>query len=280
MKGRYIALPLVLAIACSDDAATPSDARPDAPPDAAEPPAKTFKQIEHLARPGIAEALLLSNAFLAGYNATAPTFDGVDPAVVAMVAAEAKTVLKAVYLGSCLLNGALGLTPATGVKPAGEQCAEVGGAIFTENALTGVNVKPAVMTAAQGYADRVFAQFVPDVMRIDLTVSTTTASGILGTSQYESLCGDPAMSLPLLCGGRWLDDDTIDVTYDYLINGAATPSGTAAAHTQFSALVSDGVQYAPAATDNKSNRTPPAPTNSAQFHPAVTDTFPYSAPPL
>ena len=70
------ALSLSLFAACSDDAGTPGDARIDAPDvDAAVP--QSFKQVEHLARPGIAEALLLSNGFLAGYNATAPTFAGV-----------------------------------------------------------------------------------------------------------------------------------------------------------------------------------------------------------
>ena len=282
MKKTTISMLIALATvtaACDDRKSKSVDAGDDNPMIDAPTAPKTYKQIEHLARPGIAEALLLSNAFLAGYNATAPTFAGVDPAVVGMVAGEAKTVLKAIYLGACLLNGVLNLTPATGVKPAGAQCVEVGGAIFVENnALTGVTLKPTVVAAADAYANRVFDQFVPDVMRIDLTVSTTTAGGILGTSSYESLCGNPAMPLPLLCGGRFLDDDTIDVTYDYLINGAGTPSGTLATFNQFSALVSDGVQFS--ATANKSNRTPPTASNEAQFHPAVTGTFPYSANPL
>ena len=83
------------------------------------PIAKTYVQVEHLARPGINEALVLSNANLEGYNATAPSFTGAPPAAVAAITGEAKAVLSALYLGGCLLNGALGLTANNGVHPAG-----------------------------------------------------------------------------------------------------------------------------------------------------------------
>jgi hypothetical protein len=86
------------------------------------PNAKVYRQIEHLARPGINEALILGDGFHSGFNATAPTFTGVDPPTLGLVVAEAKTVLKALYLGGCLLNGAAGLTPVTGVKPGGMTC--------------------------------------------------------------------------------------------------------------------------------------------------------------
>src|SRR5215203_342011 len=117
---------LLLAGACYD----PGDnvERPDGAT-----PEKTYKQVEHLARPGINEALLISEGFLGGYNATAPTFKGVPDDVLGQVVGEAKTVLKALYLGSCLLNGALSLTPAQGVKPAGITCHAVGPAIWEEN---------------------------------------------------------------------------------------------------------------------------------------------------
>ncbi|MBA3499337.1 MAG: hypothetical protein H0T65_03135, partial [Deltaproteobacteria bacterium] len=90
---------LVLATgACGDG----NDDNPPPNVDAA-PGVIKYKQIEQLARPGINEALLISEGFLDGYNATAPTFKGVPPEVLAQVVGEAKTVLKALYLGGCLL---------------------------------------------------------------------------------------------------------------------------------------------------------------------------------
>jgi hypothetical protein len=264
------ALSLSVFAACSDDASTPGDARIDGTAvDAAVP--LTFKQVEHLARPGIAEALLLSNGFLAGYNATAPTFAGVPAADLGMVVAEAKTVLKALYLGGCLLNGVPTVVP--DLTPAGITCHAEGGAIFTDGTLAGTTLTALSMTKAQEYADKVFDQFEPDVMRIDMTVTP---------SYYQTLCGD-ANTKPLLCGGRSLNDDTIDITYDYLLNGAGTPSDAAAAATQHAALVSDGVNFdaVTVGTQRKGNRLPPpVGRNDAQGHPAVSDTFPYSADPL
>src|SRR5262249_46984633 len=139
---------------------------------------KTFHQIEHLARPGINEALLISHAFLAGYNATAPSFAGVPDDVLGKVVAEAKTVLMALYLGGCLLNAAM---PANEqLKPAGITCHATGGAIFTDGKLTGDTLTQASKDAAKAYADKVFAQFEPDVMRVDIT----------GDSQYLTPCKD------------------------------------------------------------------------------------------
>ncbi len=226
-----------------------------------------YVQVEHLARPGINEALVLGNANLEGYNATAPSFAGAPPAAVTAITNEAKTVLKALYLGGCLLDGVLGLTAATGVHPAGATCADVGGGLFSNNnALTGTTLTSSTMTAASAYADRVFAQFEPDVMRIDTA---------LATSGYLNLCGDPTMPQPLLCGGRWLTDDVIDITYNYLLAGAAI---NLAAPAQFRALVSDGVNYS-VATPGAGTVSVPDATNAAQGHPAVTNTFPYSATP-
>ena len=231
-------------------------------------PNPTYVQVEHLARPGINEALVLSNSSLEGYNATAPSFAGASAADVATITGEAKTVLQAVYYGACLLNGVVGLSASTGVHPAGAQCAAVGGAIFQENnPLTGVTLTSAAKTGAQAYADRVFAQFEPDVMRIDTGIAT---------SGYLNLCGDPTMPQPLLCGGRWLTDDVIDITYDYLIAGAAFGASSPA---QFKALVSDGVSYS-VATPGAVSLSTPDPNNGNQGHPAVTNTFPYSAAPL
>jgi hypothetical protein len=226
----------------------------------------TYVQVEHLARPGINEALVLSNANLEGYNATAPSFAGAPPAAVTSITGEAKTVLSALYLGGCLLNGALGLTASTGVHPAGATCADVGANIWTEGTLAGVTLTSSTKTAMGQYADRVFAQFEPDVMRIDTG---------LATSGYLNLCGDPSMAQPLLCGGRWLTDDVIDITYDYLLAGAAI-DGSAPA--QFRALVSDGVNYS-VATPGTNSLSVPDSANFTQGHPAVSNAFPYSAVP-
>jgi len=265
-----LAITLLLGTAaCGDDGntnmqtPTPDAATPDSP---TEPPGTVYKQVEQLARPGINEALLITEGFLGGYNATAPSFAGVPAATLGQVVGEAKTVLKAVYLGSCLLDGALGLSPAQGVKPAGIMCHAVGPAIWTENSLAGVTLTQASKDAAQAYADKVFAQFEPDVMRIDMSAP----------SGYLTLCGD-ANSTPLLCGGRNLNDDVIDVTYNYLINGAATPKG---AYNQVNALTSDGVEFSDNDANNRYNVIVPDGTNAQQFHPNVSQTFPYSAPPL
>ena len=189
---------------CGHDAApsTPDAATPPDPP----APAPGFAQIEQLARPGINEALLLTEAFNAGYNATAPTFAGVPADTLNAVVGEAKTVLKALYLGGCLLNGLAGATADNGVHPAGLKCHAIGPAIWLAD---GVTLTQASKDAAQAYADKVFAQFIPDVLRVDTSVA----------SNYLTPCGDLS-STPLLCGGRFLSDDVIDVTYNYLLNGA------------------------------------------------------------
>jgi hypothetical protein len=268
-KIKFIALSLLVATAaCGDDGGNnmmtpmPDAAMPDSPTTT---PTTVYKQIEHLARPGINEALLITEGFLGGYNATAPSFTGVPAATLNQVVGEAKTVLKAVYLGSCLLNGALGLSPANGVKPAGITCHAVGPAVWSEGTLAGVTLTQASKDAAQAYADKVFGQFEPDVMRID----TSAASG------YLTLCGD-ANSAPLLCGGRNLNDDVIDVTYNYLINGAGTPKG---AYNQVNALTSDGVNFSDVDANNRYNTVVPE-ANAQQYHPNVSSTFPYSAAPL
>jgi len=273
MKMKSLALVLAIttigAAACGDDggnnpvidAAPGSDGSGSGSDGGPQP--VTYVQIEQLARPGIAEALLISNGYLAGYNATAPTFTGVPPATLGDVVAEAKTVLKAIYLGVCLVNGVVpGLNAQTGAKPGGLECVAIGGALFTENnPLSGVTLTQTAKDGAQAYADRVFSQFIPDVMRID----TAGASGYFQAG--AALCNGAAANSPLLCGGRKLDDDVIDITYFYLLAGGAVPTGLSGNVPQALALVNDGVSFAGAAG------------NPNQGHPAVSTTFPYSAPP-
>jgi hypothetical protein len=260
---RTTALALIATASCSDNPARTIDAgTPDAPPQST-----AFHQVEHLARPGINEALLTSHDFSAGYNATAPSFAGVPAETLGAVAGQAKTTLKALYLGVCLLNGALRLTADTGLKPAGMTCHAVGGALWTENTLGGVTLTADSKAAAQAYADKVFDQFIPDVMRVDTS---------LPRSGYLSLCGT-ATSKPLLCGGRFLNDDVIDITYNYLLNGAGTTQNSP---LQVRALTSDGVAFSMDDANNSGNVLPPDPTNLQQGHPNVSQAFPYSAAPF
>ena len=264
------ALALVLGAACKDDSPKlATDAKTTDAPMRDAAVTATYVQVEHLGRPGINEALIRTNAFLNGYNATAPSFTGVPAATLSAVVAEAKGTLEALYLGVCLVDGLAGKTPTTGLQPAGMPCAVVGAAVFEEGTATGVTISAAAMTGASAYADQVFGQFEPDVMRID----TTKASG------YLTLCGT-ASTAPLLCGGRLLTDDVIDITYDYLLAGAAINNASPA---QFIALVSDGVVYDNSAANlalNPTSLSTPNPANTQQGHPATTSTFPYSAPPI
>lgn len=252
-----IALGAILTTGCGGD-------DPTRAPDAGGP--RTFRQVEHLARPGINEVLLISHGFLGGYNATAPSFAGVPDEVLTQVVTEAKTVLSALYLGGCLLNGALGLSAAQGVKPAGMTCHAVGPALWTENSLAGVTLTQDSKNAMKAYADKVFDQFEPDVMRVDVSVK----------SDYFTLCGD-ANSKPLLCGGRFLNNDIVDVTYNYLLNGAGTTNG---AFDQVRALTGDGVAFSADENNNSDSVVLADPKNPQQFHPNVSPAFPYSAAPF
>ena len=104
-------------------------------------------------------------------------------------------------------------------------------------------------------------------MRVDTSLPTST---------YLSLCGD-ASSKPLLCGGRFLNNDVIDITYDYLLAGAAIAKTSPA---QFRALVSDGVAFSSDDNNNVGNVSVPDPNNTSQGHPNVSQSFPYSAAPF
>jgi hypothetical protein len=258
---------LIMAACSSDSMPKPG---PDAGPGSDPPPTTaSFHQVEHLARPGINEALLFSEAFNAGYNATAPMFAGVPTDTLNAIAGQAKTVLQALYLGACLLNGVAKLTPQTGVHPAAIQCHAVGAAIWMPD---GVTLTAESKAAAAAYAEKVFGQFIPDVLRVDTSV----------TSNYLTPCSD-LDAKPLLCGGRFLNDDVIDVTYDYLLNGAAnylSPGDGGPVDQQVIALTSDGVSFSRDAAKNSVSLSKPDAANQQQGHPDVSTAFPYSAPPF
>ncbi len=242
----------------------------------------TYRQVEQLGRPGIAEALIITPAFLEGYNATAPSFAGAPPAAVAAISAEAKTVLKAIFHGVCLLNGVAGLTAANGAQPGNVVCDKVGPAVFVAGTQM---IEPTQAAQATVYADKVFGQFITDVLRIDTAVDSAYFTGCTA--------GLPG-GAPLLCGGRKLNDDVIDITYFYLLAGATVPSAATTAgpvQTQVVALVNDGVFFS---GDNSQNSgiglgTAPVASNPNQFHQSCTNcetriavnfaTFPYSAAP-
>ena len=267
MSLKITSCALLLALAACGGDNHPQNPTPDSnEPDTPNPQPKKYKQVEHLGRPAINEAFLISEGFLGGYNATAPNFAGVPADSLNQIVGEAKTVMKALYLGGCLLNGALGLTAAQGVKPAGMTCHAVGPALWTENSLTGVTLTAESKAAAQAYADKVFAQFEPDVLRVDVSAP----------SSYLTLCGD-ANSKPLLCGGRFVNNDVVDVTYNYLLNGAGTTKGP---FDQVRALTGDGVDFSKDDANNVSNVVTPDPANPNQGHVAVSQGFPYSARPF
>lgn len=98
---------------------------------------------------------------------------------------------------------------------------------------------------------QVAAQFLPDVMRIDVAnanpgVGPSTSDANVG---YIS-CLNATLPGPLLCGGRKLEDDVIDITLNYIASGTATQPYT----------ISDNITY----TTDKS---------------ALLTAFPYLAPP-
>jgi hypothetical protein len=245
---------------CGLDASVPITMEPDA-----SVAMTSFVQVDYAGRPGI-NGLLLANEQASGIsNQFAPSFMGAVDGGEALIAADAKTTLKALYYGTCLINGAVGLTAATGLKPAAQQCQSVGTALFSDANRT--TVSPATVIAAQAYADKVYEQFAPDVMRIDTSLP----------SAYLTLCGDGA-SRPLLCGGRTLSEDTIDITYGYLFAGLAIPKGV---YSQFTALVSDGVNFSADDSQNQGNGVVSTGiANSNQYHPPVTSAFPYAPPPF
>lgn len=81
---------------------------------------------------------------------------------------------------------------------------------------------------------QVAAQFLPDTMRIDISntnpgVGPSTSDANVG---YIS-CVNGASTGPLLCGGRKLEDDVIDITLNYIASGVPTQPYT----------ISDNITY-------------------------------------
>jgi len=143
-------------------------------------------QTERLARPGINEALVLTDKRLAQFNSIGPDKD--------LSAAAA---------------------------PVREQAVAVLTKLNQYGTSNGLNA-PSVENVATG--------FLPDVMRID-----TSKTVPVGTAAYNSdfVFVEGSNNAAMLTGGRKLEDDVIDITVSYLLNG--DPTG---------ASVKDGVTYA------------------------------------
>ncbi len=197
----------------------------------------TYVQVERLARPAVNEGLVLTNASLNAFNSIGPELD-LDASIpaVATVQGEATTVLGVVYnLGTVAAGNPSGFP----------------------------NTPPV--------AD-VVGQFLPDVMRISvddahygglhLLVANTdrTSNSNQNMVGYTS-CVSLTAGAPLLCGGRKIRDDVIDITLTYLALGA-TQAAPAAAGVVPSYAVSDAINY------NTQHTTP------------LLATFPFLASPL
>ena len=175
-------------------------------------------QVEFLARPGIGEALLFENSLLNTYNAVTPRF-------VAAALADADSA-------------------------EGQAAAPIFG-----QAITVLDIlENADGDGANGLTTtQIVGAFLPDVMRIDTTLSFPP-----GTPSYATF--NSAGST--LSGGRKLTDDVVDITLSVLTDGAVT---------------SDGVPYyRPAGNSNTAIGHNFLNGQTTEFGPA---TFPYLAPP-
>ncbi len=187
----------------------------------------SYRQIERLARPVINEALVFSHANLFAFNSIPPSLDlstggKVDSTAVGKVIGDVANTLTAVYAGICFTAGhSLGADVATTsdtlhIKPGDVPCVATGTDIFSDITTSKFTTafQGDATTGATGYVNKIAGQFLPDVTRID----TAIASAYGGVPQ---LCNGGAAGSPLLCGGRGLNDDVMNVTYGYLFQGSS-----------------------------------------------------------
>jgi hypothetical protein len=181
--------------------------------DATSPATTSYVQIERLARPAVNEGLVLSNANLNAFNSIPPSLD-LDSSItaVAAVQGEAVTVINVVR---ALGTAAGGTPPATG---------------------------------------DVVAQFLPDVTRISVDDAhygtlhnlaanvDRTSNSRQGEVGYTA-CVSVTSGAPLLCGGRKIRDDVIDITLSYIALGAGAAAPGASDGAVVSYTVTDQVGY-------------------------------------
>jgi len=141
-------------------------------------PTTSLRQIEQLARPGINEALLFTNAFLNRYNSVSPQF-----------------------VATALANP--GSPEGLAAAPIFDQAKTVLGLIIAAGGNSGAFTS----------VDAAVGAFLPDVMRVDstLAIGAAEAAYSLAPTHLSAVTGSPI-------AGRKLTDDVIDVTYQALLN--------------------------------------------------------------
>lgn len=178
MKKLILSILASAAVLCSGCATDLQTIGPLPPAQAQVNPTVATTQVEFLARPGIGEGLLYSNDLLNFYNSLRPRD------VAAVLSAPTGTAAD-------LLNQATGVLVALD---------ELDG--DTTNGLSPTQIAGA---------------FLPDVMRIDTTLTFTTDA----TPSYPTFNS----SSSTLVGGRKITDDVIDITLGVLTDNFVTSDG-------------------------------------------------------
>lgn len=166
----------------------------------------TFPQVERLARPAVNEGLIRENGLLNTYNEVGPEVD--------LTSAASSVRTEAVAVLTAFGNNA---TDTTAVS-----LAKNGGAILGSG---GINL--------------IVENFLPDMMRIDMTVNTTgvrTANTVNGSYDPGGVAISPRGKL---IGGRKPGEDVIDATLLYLVEKSVRDTATGAGRD----LGSDSVSY-------------------------------------
>jgi len=139
----------------------------------------TYVQVERLARPAINEGLVITNSNLNLWNSVPPSDDLATAG--AGIVAEAGGTLTAVHNYAAAVPQSLAPPPVS----------------------------------------QIVSGFLPDVMRIDTTKTIHGNPGTLtnvtdGTMAYDGCLGPTHF---ILCGGRKLRDNVVQITINYLANG-------------------------------------------------------------
>ncbi len=101
-------------------------------------------------------------------------------------------------------------------------------------AITVLNVVTGLAAGGPTSAE-VAGQFLPDTMRIDVAMANSAPGDSTATASVGYIsCVNGTGAGPLLCGGRKLRDDVIDITLNYIASGTPTHPYT----------IGDGITYA------------------------------------
>jgi hypothetical protein len=183
-----------------------------------------YTQIERLARPAVNEGLVISNTNLNLWNSIPPSAD------LSTTSSGALNAVATEAIGTLTVVANIGINVYKYLSAGG-------------NLLSDANFAQGATTAA-GVATIHALQFVPDVMRIDVSgntgthstagnpdTGTTTLSNSVYTNSGDafvaySSCVNGTTGLgssptgPLLCGGRKIRDNSAAITLSYLVFGA------------------------------------------------------------